>query len=59
MMENEEVVSECIDKMIISLCEYTEKIIKSDKVLSESEKVAQNTKALAKLLSARALWNND
>ena len=54
-MKNEEVVSECIDKMIISLCEYTEKIIKSDKVLSESEKVAQNTKALAKLLSARAL----
>lgn len=44
-----------IDKLIISVCEYTQKIISIDKAFEHCSEVAQNTKALAELLSARAI----
>lgn len=43
-----------IDNLIISMCEYTEKVIGSDKILANGETVAELGKALAKLVSARA-----
>ena len=50
---------EQIDKLIISICEYTQIIIDSDRAFEQCNEVAQNTKALAELLSARAFCDKD
>lgn len=51
--------TEHIDKMIVALCEYTQRIIDSDKLLNDSNNIAKSTKALAELVSARALMGRD
>lgn len=48
-----------IDKLIVSLCEYTRRIINSDKILNDSKNIAESTKALAELVSARVLMGRD
>lgn len=52
-------ILEQIDKLIASICKYTEKIINSDNTLSECAKVSENSKALAILSLARALCDKD
>lgn len=44
-----------IDNTIGSLCSYLQDYIKSDESMTESKSIADITKALAELLSARAL----
>lgn len=50
---------EHLDKLIGSMCGYIQKAVESDEKFIRGEYIAKNIKALAELVSARALMSRD
>ena len=50
---------EHVDKLIVSLCGYIQKVIESDEKFIKGKDITENIKALAELVSARALKGGD